>query len=231
MYDLDKKEGNTGVQGRYFWRIENSDGQGALEKCFSWVLLNEHSRFRYWYKRLIESDREMACPCTVWQAWFDWGRFRWSWWNSWPDRCFDSRRSRFFYFYTRSNGLVGVSMRQKCCYSTEWEDWGSLKQGPPDGGRVEVTLYYYWYNRVQTFYTDEEAYQYCCVDLPFCHLFYAYRPSDSCSLYRPPIRRKFCIMLVVSKMYETLLYHLVFVNLSHGSYKTILELKVTFRNC
>ena len=38
-------------------------------------------------------------------------------------------------------------------------------------------------------------------------------------------------MLVVSKMYETLLYHLVFVNLSHGSYKTILELKVTFRNC
>ena len=221
MYDLDKKEGNTGLQGRYFWRIENSDGQGALKKCFSWVLLNEHSGFRYWYKRLIESDWEMACPCTGWQAWLDWGRFRWSWWNSWPDWCFDSRRSRFFYFYTRSNGLVGVSMRQKCCYSTEWEDWGSLKQGPPDGGRVEVTLYYYGYNRVQIFYTDEEAYQYCCVDLPFCHLFYAYRPSDSCSLYRPPIRRKFCIILVVSKMYETLLYHLVFVNLSHGSYKTI----------
>lgn len=196
MYDLDKKEGNTGLQGRYFWRTDNSNGQGALEKCFSWVIFNEHWEFRYWYYRLIESDWEMACPCTGWQAWFDRGRFSWSWWNSWPDWCFDSRRSKFFYIDTRSAGRVGVLMRQQCCYSTQWEDWASLKQGPPDGGRVKVTLFYDRYNRVQTFYTDEQAYQYCCVDLPFCHLFYAYRPSDSCWLYRPPIRREFYIMIV-----------------------------------
>ena len=194
MYDLDKKEGNTGLLGRYFWRIEDSDGQGTLKKCFSWVIFNERSGFLYWYDRLIKSDREMACPCTAWQAWFDRGRFRWNWWNSWPDWCFESRRSRFFYRHTTSTGLIGVRMRQQCCYSTEWEDWAALKQGPPDGGRVKVTVFYYWYNKVQTFYTDEQAYQYCCVDLPFCNLFYTYRPSDSCSLYRPPIRREFYII-------------------------------------
>ena len=190
MYDLDKKKGNTGSLGRHFWRIENSDGEGALEKCFGWAILNEYGNFLYWYNRLIKSDWRMACPCTGWQAWFDWGRFRWGWWNAWPDWCFESRRSKFFFFYTTGTGLVGVLMRQQCCYSTQWQNWASLKFGPPDGGRVKVTLFYYWYNRVQTFYTDEQAYKYCCVDVPFCHLFYKYRPSDSCSLYRPPIRRK-----------------------------------------
>ena len=191
MYNLDKKVGNTGALGRYFWRIENSDGRAALEKCFTWAVLNQYANFRYWHYRLIKLDREMACPCSFWQAWFDRGRFSWSWWYNWPELCFESRRSKFLYYYSYLTGLVGLRMRQECCYSTQWQDWGSLKIGPPDGGRVKVTAFYYWFNRVKTFYTDEEAYQYCCVDIPWCSLFYYYRPFDDCSRYIPPPRRKF----------------------------------------
>ena len=195
MYYLDKKVGNTGSLGRYFWRIEDSDGKSALEKCFTWAVLNGYANFLGWYYRLIKSDSEMACPCTEWQAWLDWGRFSWSWWYSWPEVCYESRRSKFIYYYSTLTGLVGLRMTQECCYSTNWQDWGSLKRGPPDGGHVKVTAFHYWYNHVKTFYLDEEAYKYCCVDIPFCELFYHYRPSDSCSLYRPPPRRTFyCIL-------------------------------------
>ena len=190
MYDLDKKEGNTGALGRYFWRIENSDGKGATEKCFGWAIVNRFMNFRYWYYRLIQLDSEMACPCTLRQAFLDRGRFSWSWWYSWPEFCFESRRSKFIYRYFPFIGLVGLSLRQECCYSTQFEDWGSLKVGPPDGGHVKVSAFYY-FNYVKTFFTDEEAYKACCVDLPFCSLFYFFRPSDNCALYRPPPRRKF----------------------------------------
>ena len=73
MYNLDKKAGNTDSLGRYFWRIEDSDGEGAFEKCLTWDFLNEYANIPYWYGRLIKSDWQMACPCTFWQAWLDWG--------------------------------------------------------------------------------------------------------------------------------------------------------------
>ncbi|XP_078368612.1 mucin-like protein [Oculina patagonica] len=186
MYYLDEKKGNTGLMGRYFWRIENSDGRGALEKCYTWAVLNQFANFRYWYYRLMKSDSQMACPCTARQAWLDRGRFSWNWRYSWPERCFESRRSKLIYH--PSTGLVGLRLKQECCYSTQWQDWGSLKIGPPDGGHVKVTAFFYWFNRVITFYTDEQAYKYCCVDIPWCNLFYFYRPSDDCSLYIPPPR-------------------------------------------
>ena len=189
MYNLDKKAGNTGSLGRYFWRIEDSDGKGALEKCLTWAVRNEDAYVRYWYYRLIQLDWQMACPCTFWQAWLDWGRFSWSWWYSWPELCFESRRSKFVYYYSPQSGLVGLWLRQECCYSTNWQDWGSLKLGPPDGGHVKVTAFHYWTNQAYTFSSDEDAYKYCCVDIPLCNLFYFYRPSDSCFLYRPPPRR------------------------------------------
>ena len=120
MYHLDKKAGNTGSSGRYFWRIEDTDGTGAQEKCLTWAFLNKKENIRY--GSLIKSDSQMACPCSFWQAWFDRGRFSWSWRYSWPKLCFESRRSIF---------LSGLQLRQECCYSTNREDWGSLKLGPP----------------------------------------------------------------------------------------------------
>ena len=193
MYNLDRKAGNTGLLGRHFWRIENSNVRNALEKCFTWTFLQKRINVHERYNQLIRSDWQMACPCTEWQAWLDWGRFSWDWWYSWPELCYESRRSKFIPYYHSATGLRGFRLRQQCCYSTQWEDWGSLKEGPPNGGRVQVKAVYNWFNEeneMEKIYTDQEAYKFCCVDTPLCDLFYFYRPSDSCSLYRPPRRRK-----------------------------------------
>ena len=199
MHNLDKEKGNTGSLGRYFWRIEDSDGKDALEKCFTWAFLNELANINYWYNLRIKSDWQMACPCTWWQAWLDWGRFSWIWSYSWPKVCYESRRSKFLYHDSTLTGLVELRLTQECCYSTDWEDWGSLKLGPPDGGHVKVTAFHYWSNHSTTFYLDDMAYKYCCVDIPRCDLFYLHRPSDNCSLYRPPPRRMYIIVCCHNK--------------------------------
>ena len=190
MYNLDKKDGNTNMMGRHFWRIENSDGRRALEKCFAWAFLQEYVNFPFWYDQQMRFDWRMACPCSGWQAWFD-RRFFWDWRKySWPEWCFESRRAKYIYHFSVQKGLVFFKMTQLCCYSTEWQNWAALKVGSPDGSRVKVKAYYYWLNRVEKVFTDLEAYKYCCVDFPLCDLFYYYRPSDNCRLYVPPRRRE-----------------------------------------
>ena len=194
MLNLDEKKGNTELTGRYFWRIENSDVVGSLEKCFEWAFLQEFVNFPSLYDQYLRWDWRMACPCTEWQAWLDWGRFRWDWY-SWPDYCYESRRSKFIYYYSPFIGNIHFRITQTCCYSSDWQNWGALKYGAPDGGRLKVEAYYYRLNHVRTVYPDPQAYKHCCVDIPFCDLFYNYRPSDDCSLYRPPRRRKFWFYL------------------------------------
>ena len=137
MYNLDKKMGNTDLLGRYFWRIESSDGKGAFEKCFSWVNSQIETNFMFWYYWRIRWDTRMACPCTIRQAFLDRGRFYRDWYFSWPEICFRSRR--FFYFSYHGFGS------QLCCYSTEWEDYGALKIGPPEGGHISVARYNTYY--------------------------------------------------------------------------------------
>ena len=182
MYNLDKKMGNTDLLGRYFWRIEESDGNGTFEKCLSWVNTQIETSFIFWYYRIIQRDTRMACPCTIRQAFLDRGRFSRDWRFSWPRVCFRSRR--FFYFSYHS------FVSQLCCYSTEWEDYGALKIGPPDGGHISVTRYYTYHGQSNVL-TDNEAYNFCCVEGFFCDFFYQYRPSDTCRFYRPPPRRKY----------------------------------------
>ena len=87
-------------------------------------------------------------------------------------------------------------MKQRCCYSRQAIDFGSLKVGAPDGSRVKVTYFYSWWNRLDETYTDHQAYEFCCVQTPLCGLFYRYRPSDDCLRYRPP-RRKFVVLNVI----------------------------------
>ena len=174
--------GNTDLVGRYFWRIESSDGKGAFEKCFSWVNSQIETNFIFWYYWSIRWDSRMACPCTMWQAFLDRGRFYWDWYFSWPEICFRSRR--FFYFSYHGFGS------QLCCYSTEWEDFGALKIGPPEGGHISVARYNTYYGKTEVL-TDTEAYNFCCVEGFFCDFFYQYRPSDTCQFYRPPPRRKY----------------------------------------
>ena len=166
----------------------------SLDKCMAWSMRQRELNMLDRYDKLIRSDWRMACPCTEWQAWLDWGRFSWDWWSSWPDWCYESRRVKFIPFPAMNNNIRGFTVRQQCCYSTNWEDWGSLKVGLPDGGHVKVTAVDDWFNQVEEMeemYTDRQAYQFCCVDTHMCEHFYFYRPSDHCSLYRPPPRRKF----------------------------------------
>ena len=191
MLNLDEKKGNTELTGRYFWRIEDSDGVGSMEKCLAWAFPQEFVNFPSLYDQHLRWDWRMACPCTFWQARLDRGRFRWDWY-SWPDYCYESRRSKFIDYNSTYIGHIHLRMTQTCCYSS---DSGALKYGAPDGGRFKVEAYYYRLNHVQTVYTDLEAYKHCCVDIPSCDLFYNYRPSDDCSLYRPPRRRKFWFYL------------------------------------
>ena len=179
MYNLDKKDGNTGEMGRYFWRIENSTGKDALENCYTWENLQKNSSFRDWYYIHIRNDFQMACPCSSWQARLD-QRFFFDWIN-YPDWCYISRFPKVF-----KNFLVS----QQCCYSSNLDEFGSLRVGPPDGGRVKVVPLYSVSEEV---YTDEQAYKFCCVDTIECDPFYFYRPSDDCLRYRPPRRRKFLL--------------------------------------
>ncbi|XP_058949574.2 mucin-like protein isoform X2 [Pocillopora verrucosa] len=190
MYNLDKQNGNTGSPGKYFWRIENNTEKDSLEKCMAWSMRQRGLNMRDWYDKLIRSDWRMACPCTEWQAWLDWGRFSWDWWSTWPDWCYESRRVKFIPFPMNSD-IRGFTVRQQCCYSTNWDDWGSLKVGPPDGGHVKVDDWFNQVEEMEEMYTDRQAYQFCCVDTNMCEHFYFYRPSDHCSLYRPPLRRWF----------------------------------------
>ena len=189
MYNLDKKQGNTGLLGRHFWRIENRHEKGALEKCFTWAHLQEYAEFIYLQAR---SDRQMACPCSLFQAGLDSGRFlRDGRPFPWPTICFRSRLVR-----TIRPNLGPVSrfiVSQLCCYSAESADFGALKTGSPEGGYISADTYYFS-NGVEKKFTDLEAYNLCCVDKRSCDsVFYLYRPSDDCIFYRPPRRRKsFC---------------------------------------
>ena len=186
MYNLDKKMGNTDLMGRHFWRIESGDEKGAFEKCLSWVNSQIETNFLFWYywsfRRDTRMASRMACPCTMRQAFLDRGRFYWDWYFSWPEVCFRSRRFVYFSYH----GFVS----QLCCYSTEWEDYGALKIGPPEGGHISVTRYNTYYGKTKVF-NDTEAYNFCCVEGIFCDFFYRYRPSDTCQFYRPPPRRKY----------------------------------------
>lgn len=183
MYYLDKKNGNTDLLGRYFWRIESNSGEGALEKCFAWEKLQKKTNFLTSYNLFIRNNNGMACPCSLQQARND-RRFIWDWTHLGLELCYITRFRRFF-----SNFLVF----QQCCYSLRLADFGSLQVGPPNGGRVQL------YSSPQQVYTDLQAYKFCCVDANECDRFYFHRPSDYCSRYRPPIRRKFfCYKILFS---------------------------------
>ena len=195
MLAIDEKKGNTDVMGRHFWRIEDIDPES--QKCRTWAN-EQHLMNIYYYTFLIQIDRNLACPCTLFQALFD-ARFFWNWWeNPWPDWCFKSRQSRWALRFVPGKGYVYILLKQLCCYSIDWDvSFGSLKVGEPDGGHVVAQFYrYFWwyYSWSGTLVTDQEAYKSCCVDTPdLCStVFYSYRPSDDCSGYFFLPRRKCC---------------------------------------
>ncbi|XP_073233536.1 mucin-like protein [Porites lutea] len=180
MYNLDKKAGNTGLAGRYFWRIENRNRRDAKDKCFTWISLQQQANILNLYSFRIQLNPAMACPCSLSQALLD-RRFFPDWWFTGRDGCFITRRPVLF------DEERKTVMRQRCCYSIEF---GSLLIGPPNGGRLYLTPFEHRWNAQKVFYdSDQQAYEFCCFGSALCDLFYSYRPSDDCAEYRVPRRR------------------------------------------
>ena len=197
MYNLDKRTGNTGTLGRYFWRIENQERDSDIKKCIDWITFQDDVIFRFWYDqqfRSRRSNRRLACPCTIWQAFLDRGRFSLDFSYSSSNFCFRSRRSRIFFYFSNDLGFVVFLIRQLCCYSSPFSDLGFLITGPPDGSHVIAEPLF----RAREVTTDKDAKAFCCADQDFCNAYYFYRPSDDCSFYRPRGRRKFFVVLVLS---------------------------------
>ena len=190
MYNLDKRNGNTGTLGRYFWRIENQERDGDIKRCIDWITFQDDVLFRFWYDqqfRSRRSNRRLACPCTIWQALLDRGRFSPDFSYPSSNFCFRSRRSRIFFHFSNDLGLVRFRIRQLCCYSFSFNDFGALITGPPDGSHAIAEPIF----GASGVTTDRDAETFCCADPDLCNLYYFYRPSDDCFFYRPRRRRKF----------------------------------------
>ena len=193
MYNLDNRIGNTGTLGRYFWRIENQERDSDIKKCIDWITFQDDVNFRSWYAQQFRSrrfNRRLACPCTIWQALLDRGRFFLDFSYSSSNFCFRSRSSRFFFHFSDDLGFVVFRIRQLCCYSSPFSDLGFLITGPPDGSHVIAERLF----SVREVTTDKDAETFCCADPDLCNEYYFYRPSDDCSFYRPRRRRKFLLL-------------------------------------
>ena len=189
MYNLDKRNGNTGTLGRYFWRIENQERDSDIKKCIDWITFQDDVKFRSWYDqqfRSQSSNQRLACPCTIWQALLDRGRFFLDRSYSSSNFCFRSRGSRIFFHIIDDIGFAFFRIRQLCCFS----DLGFLITGPPDGSHVIAERLC----SVREDTTDKDAKTFCCADRDLCNEYYFYRPSDDCFFYRPPSRRKFLLL-------------------------------------
>ena len=189
MYNLDKRNGNTGTLGRYFWRIEDQERDSDIKKCTDWIAFQDDVNFRSWYDQQFRSrraNRRLACPCTIWQAFLDRGRFSLDFSHSSSNFCFRSRRSRIFVHFSNDLGLVLFRLRQLCCYSSSFSDFSALITGPPDGSHAIAEPIF----GASGVITDRDAETFCCADPDLCNLYYFYRPSDDCSFYRPRRRRK-----------------------------------------
>ncbi|XP_073234800.1 mucin-like protein [Porites lutea] len=190
MYNLDKRNGNTGTLGRYFWRIENQERNGDIKRCIDWITFQDDVLFRFWYDqqfRSQSSNRRLACPCTIWQAFLDRGRFSPDFSNPSSNFCLRSRRSRIFIHFSDDLGFVLFRIRQLCCYSFSFNDFGALITGPPDGSHAIAEPIF----GASGVTTDRDAETFCCADPDLCNLYYFYRPSDDCFFYRPRRRRWF----------------------------------------
>ena len=169
---IDNLPGNTGILGKWFFRLENSKGeQNAILKCLRW--------FKSQPDPASYSDAIQPCPCTIRQAWFD-ERFQW----------IISRGASSHCVYTRFPS--SANRGRECCYEAKFNRFGALLTGYPDGGVIDryhrfatKTL------RLKHEFSDVLGNKYCCVESKLCNRFYKKRPSEGCERYRPPVWSKY----------------------------------------
>ncbi|XP_068712588.1 uncharacterized protein [Montipora foliosa] len=166
---IDSLVGNTGIIGKWFFRLENSKGeQDAIQKCLRWFK-NQPDPASY-------TDAVESCPCTLRQAFFD-ERFQWT-----------TPEAPFTYcVYTRFPSAANRG--RQCCYHTRFDTrFGALIVGYPDGGvihRYHKLASKSLYLRHQ--FSDVLGFKYCCVQSKLCERFFRKRPSEGCQNYVPPV--------------------------------------------
>ena len=135
------------------------------------------------------------CPCTFWQAWFDFGRFRWQF-------------SEYLCFIQRSPANFTTAVQQ-CCYSS-WRYAFSCSQrnlcitchclystGGVFGALVKTgidkgSMLLYHPRRNPDLYQkyDVDFKDKCCGVAKMCKLYNQRRPSDDCAAYQQPAMSK-----------------------------------------
>ncbi|XP_068760013.1 mucin-like protein [Montipora capricornis] len=169
MESIDSLVGNTGIIGKWFFRLENSKGeQDAIQKCLRWFK-NQPDPASY-------TDAVEPCPCTLRQAFFD-ERFQWI-----------APEAPFTYcVYTRFPSAANRG--RQCCYHTRFDTrFGALIVGYPDAGVIHryhklasKSLY------LKHQFSDVLGFKYCCVQSKLCGRFFKKRPSEGCENYIPPV--------------------------------------------
>ena len=177
MESIDSLPGNTGIIGKWFFRLEDSKGeQDAIQKCLRWFKVQPDPAS---YTDVVE-----PCPCTLRQAFFD-ERFQWT-----------APESQFtFCVYTRFPSAA--SRGRQCCYHTRFDDrFGALIVGYPDGGVID--RYHRLASRslaLKHQFSDVLGFKYCCVQSKICERFYRKRPSEGCEKYSAPEWSKLLLLL------------------------------------
>jgi len=165
MKDYNIKIKKHGYKGKWLFQLYTAEKSALFEmECKKWFKEQPDPRP---FLEYIE-----PCPCTSRQAWFD-ERFRpnlatRSSWNNERKPCATSE-------FASDDGWD-----QKCCYSHDHLQWGTLIIGYPGGG------YAFRYKD-----NPNNRYTQCCIHSTLCKLFYQRLPSDDCKRYEPPEWSKF----------------------------------------
>lgn len=177
MKDLDKKVGNKGTIGEYFYRIEAREGDDFDTQCLKWFTWQQNNLLS---DIISNSNFLPVCPCSLFQA-TDETKYLRSFDETSPSNlCYQSRRP------IPISGPVSTRISRKCCYSISLFDFGALIDDDVDAGSVEVS----YVNRPEDVLDDTVAKGVCCNNSNNCDKFFEVRPPNSCFGYRPPRRRK-----------------------------------------
>ena len=153
-------------------------------QCQSWYF----SDIEYYGKSediLTFSKSQIACPCTLLQAW--WDRRYWS---------FTIKDNTFCFIEIFNNTYGGA---QECCYSTSPQMFGSLVlQGRSSGGLLRYHPWWSWtINYPKYIEYDRNPQEICCLSaVGYCNLYHERRPVNNCEGYIPQ-RRSECLYVLL----------------------------------
>jgi len=148
-------------------------------QCLSWYLSDIKS-YGSNEDILAFSRSQIACPCTLRQAW--WDRRFWRF----------TRKDDSFCFIERFRNVYGGA--QECCYSTSPQMFGALVlQGRSSGGLLRYHPWWSWtVNYPRYIEHDRNPQETCCVSaVGYCKLYHERRPPQNCEGYIPQ-RRSEC---------------------------------------